>query len=245
MATSTRELVADPDELPDLAAGRRFSGRWVVLVGLAIIGLVAIPFLLAGKGADRYVDLRSLRQIELSSWRVGSFHLSKIEVQETDQWPLDDAHAHIQRWGLATPLRERPSLYWNEVWGNEDAGPALWHATFRRMPMAIIVKIDNKRPMSSGARAQLDLRLIMASVLDPANPEHRAAYRLLDSKLSKEIRVFDPLDPPRGRVGYVPPVEGERVAREILDQILDSAHENREAAAASALQILLANAKAD
>lgn len=218
-------------------------GRIVVLVGFAIIGLVAIPFLLAGRGAERYVDLRSLRQTELSSVRVGSFHLSELEVREIDQWPMDAVHEHIMRAGLGAPLRARPSEYWSDLGIAEGERPPLWHATYRLMPMAIIVPIENRRPMTPEARTQLDLRMVMASLLDPAVEEDREAYLLLDDHLAQGVRVIDPLKPPRGRVGYIAPVEGERFAREVLDQILDAAHRDREGAAAAARSILLATAK--
>jgi len=230
------ESMSQTSTKPIVKAGT--PGKVVVLVGIAIIGLVAIPFLLAGRGAERYVDLRSLQQLELSSMRVGSFHLTPLEVREIDRWPMEDVHAHVVRAGLGTPLRETPSAYWEEMGFDEAERPPLWHATYRLLPMAVIVKIENRRPMTPEARTQLDLRVMMASILDPADAEDRALYRHLDSKLSKGVRVFDPMNPPRGRVGYVPPVEGEQFARQLLSRILDAVHADPENATLRTREIL-------
>jgi hypothetical protein len=110
--------------------------------------------------------------------------------------------------------------------------------------MLVFIPIENSRALSAEARAQLELRMVMVSLLDPTNEEDRRAYWRLDEASSRGAREIDPLNPPRGRVTYQPPTEGEAFARRVLDRILESAHDEpgriREAARAVLLSYPLA-----
>jgi hypothetical protein len=217
------------------------SGKAVVLAGLALIGLIIIPLLLAGRGVERYVDLRSLKQIETSSWRIGSLHLTGFERVDIDEWPIDEAHPHILRAGLGSPLRPAPSLYWQELTeaSSTDSHPPLWRSSYRLMPMLIFIPIENRRALSADARSQLDLRLVMVSVLDPAKEEDREAFWRLDDAASRGARVIDPMNPPRGRVTYQPPSEGEAFARRVLDRVIEGAHQEPDGIREQARAVLL------
>jgi len=217
------------------------SGKTLILAGVALIGLIIIPLLLAGRGVERYVDLRSLRQMETSSWRVGSFHLTAFEVVEIDTWPMEEAHPHILRAGLGSPLRPTPAQYWQELnEGDSSKAPQpLWRSTYRLMPMLVFIPIENRRALSPNARVQLELRMVMVSVLDPAIAEDRQAFWRLDEAAARGAREIDPLNPPRGRVNYQPPTEGEAFARRVLDRILESAHEDPERIREAARAVLL------
>lgn len=198
----------------------RASGRRVLLYLIFGIPAVLVPLLLAGRSVDRDVDLRTLKQRERVAIRVGSFDIVRFEVREIDQWPLHEAHPYV-RGELLAPTRATPSAFATEALGTLPE--PRWTPTFRGMPFAVVTRIDNPRVLSDRARAVVELRLVAASVLDPANEQDRSTLAALDTALSDTTLVTGETSPPkkRRRQSYTPPTRGEATARRLLDAILE------------------------
>lgn len=209
----------------------RASGRRVLLYLIFGIPAVLVPLLLAGRSVDRDVDLRTLMQRERTAYRVGSFDLVRFEDRLIDQWPLQEAHPYV-RDELLAPARATPSAFATEALG--QLPEPRWMPTFRGMPFAVVTRIDNPRVLGEHARAVVELRLVAASILDPADSADRALLVRLDAMLSDTTYVTgdEPAPRKRRRASYTPPTRGEAAAKRLLDAILElpAGPERRDAA---------------
>lgn len=198
----------------------RASGRRVLLYLIFGIPAVLVPLLLAGTSLDRDIDLRTLVQRERTAVRVGTYNIVKFDERIVDQWPTHEVHPYV-RGELNAPTRPTPSAFAREVLGT-DPEPR-WTSTFRGMPFAVFWRVDNPRVMNDSQRALVELRVVAASVFDPANDADREVLRQLDEALSQTAFVTgeEPAPRKRRRASYTPPTKGEALAKRLLDAILE------------------------
>lgn len=194
---------------------------WLVML-FTVIGVPAlvVPILLAGTSLDREVDLRNLMQRERSAFRVGGIAVARHDDRLLDEWPTPEAHPYI-RGELNTPTRSTPSAFARDLFG--EVPPPEWTTTLRGLPFAIFARIDNPRVMNDNARAVVELRLVAASVFDPADADDRAALLALDEALSVKTPSTGeaPAKRKRRMAAYTPPTMGEQLAKQLLDAILE------------------------
>ena len=207
--------------------GRRMSGRLVLVIILVAVPLVLIGLLLSGTATTRYLDLRTFERLEVRVFRIGSFELGQPSSSRESAWPdPPEAMAFVGRIGELPEAT--PDDYFGRVY--EDDPSPVWFTTFRAMPFAFLIHIDNKRVLNEWRERIVGVRLAAARVLEP---EDRGLWRALDERLFEGLDAEEPFGPrERSRIvrTYIP-APGEEFARELLDPLAEAADaENPEAA---------------
>lgn len=195
---------------------RGISGRRVLLAVVLGVPLLLVPLLLSGTSWKRRVCLHTLAQQESSAFVVGSLPLGAGDVRDLDAWPPPPLHPHmLDRIGAlpaATPAE------WHRAMGASDA--TFFMDAERTMPFALAMQIPNTRALARSRAAIVEVRLLAAAVLDPANEADRACWQRLDAGLRDGL---DRLQNLARRERRRPPVTpAEQFAERMLGRCLDA-----------------------
>jgi len=192
------------------------SGRRVILAIVLGVPLVLVPVLLTGRASKAEVCLNTLARRDSADLAMGSFPLVHLDAREVDAWPAPPTHPHLlDRVG---PLPTATPAEWHRAMG---ASPeTFFMAVERTMPFAFVVQIPNTRALAPSRAAIVEVRLLAAATLDPADADDRECWAMLDARLREGLERLANL---KGRERRHPPLTaGEKAAQETLARCLDA-----------------------
>jgi len=195
------------------------SGKIVLGVVLFLIPVGLVGLLLSGRAETHYLNFRDLTTREEVVFRIGSFEVGEKAVTVVDEWPEFPADraflTQFGEWPDMTPAEYFVAIY------PEESEP-VWASTYRAMPFAFVIPVENLHVMTRGKLDILSVRLTAARLLDPTNDDDRAAWRALDEELLAELkgeRIEGRVDRSRG-----PRLQttSELFAQELLDELAEA-----------------------
>ncbi len=205
MKPESEQTFESPVE-PSASAQPGASGRRVVLLVLLFAPLLIIPLLLTGKVHETQVCMETLQRREATYWVVGSYRLTQPEWQPVPDWPKAIDHEGFFTL-LGEPLVADPADFPWPAFEEEH-----WETLSRSQPLTVFMSIENSKALPERRRNLLELRLLMATVLEPGDA---SAMKCL-SEIEQVLRprdVVEPLASGRKR-RHRPPTEAENIAHQ-------------------------------